>query len=165
MRRSGVLLASTLLFLVSSPALAAETMYARTSARVRADRTLSAAVVARLEQGDAVTVLGRSGRHYRVVFAGRGGWVYYNTRAEEKPEDIASLLAAGPATAGMELTELAAGGALRGLSPATQSYARGANVPHWAIQAVEQMQSLRIAPQELDAFAREGGLGEYGEGR
>jgi len=139
-------------------------MYARTSATVRADKTLSAPVVATLKQGDAVTVKAKEGTHYRVSVGGKEGWIYYNKLAEHKPEDVAALLSAGP-TRPIVLTELEAGGALRGLSPMAENYAKSADIPQWAVQAVENMQGLGITAQDLDSFAREGGLGEYGEGR
>jgi hypothetical protein len=46
-----------------------------------------------------------------------------------------------------------------------ENYAKSADIPQWAVQAVENMQGLGITAQDLDSFAREGGLGEYGEGR
>jgi hypothetical protein len=143
----------------------AEVMYARTSTSVREGRRLSSPVVGRLRQGESVAVLERAGRHYRVSVGEGNGWVYYNKLAEQKPEDVASLLASAPAAEGIELAELEAGGALRGLSPTTRDYAEAAGVPQWALEAVEQMQSLQISAEQLDAFAREGNLGEYGEGQ
>ena len=154
---------AVLLAFVGASAALAETMYARTSVSVRAGRTLSSPVVAGLKQGDRVEVRGKEGRHYKVLVGGKEGWVYYNKLAEKRPEDVAALLGAEPGRP-MTLTELEAGGALRGLSPMAEDYAKGANMPEWVTGAVEQMQELTISAEELDAFAREGRLGEYGEG-
>ena len=161
--RAAISLAAVLVFAVASVALA-ETMYARTSATVRADKKLGAPVVARLKQGDAVRVAGKEGRHYKVSVGGKEGWLYYNKLAEHKPEDVAALLSADP-TQPIVLTELDAGGALRGLSHMAENYAKDANIPEWATQAVEDMQGRGITAEELEAFAREGRLGEYGEGQ
>lgn len=140
----------------------AETMYARFSTPVRSGRGLTASTIGTLQQGRAVTVQEREGSYYRVSFSGKTGYVYYNKLSAEKPEDISSLLAGGPGSEGLELSELEAGGALRGLSPMAENYAAGGEVPEWAVQAVEAMQGRRITPRELEEFQREGGLGEYG---
>jgi uncharacterized protein YgiM (DUF1202 family) len=130
---------------------------------VRDGRSFAAAVVTRLEQGDPVQILGRTGRHYKVAVDGRSGWIYYNKLTEEKPEDISALLGSGPSTAGMDLDEMEAGGALRGLSPAAEKYAMAEDIPRWAVEAVERMQKLKTTPEDLESFARQGKLGEYME--
>jgi uncharacterized protein YraI len=154
---------AALLLLLSLPALA-ETMYARTSTAVRSGKGLSAETIGTLKQGDAVTVVAREGSYYRLAFGGRTGYVYFNKLSQEKPEDVAALLGSGPGGGGIELTELEAGGALRGLSPMAEQYARQSQVPPWAVQAVEAMGARKISAEELEAFQREGGLGEYREG-
>jgi len=141
----------------------AETMYARFPTVVRSDRSLSAQVVAELKQGDPVEAVAREGRHYRVRVGGKEGWIYFNKLTDEKPEDVASLLSGGPGGA-IQLTELEAGGAIRGLSRSAQSYVTAGNIPAWAVQAVEKMQSRSVTASEIEAFKREGRLGEYGEG-
>lgn len=143
----------------------AETMYARTSTKVLEEKRLGAPVVATLEQGDAVGVIERSGAHYQVSVAGKKGWVYYNKLAQEKPEDVAALLARRPGTMVIRQDEVSAGGALRGLSPMAENYAEAADLPPWARQAVEDMQAREFTAEQLEAFAREGGLGEFGEGQ
>lgn len=160
--KCGRALAAVALLLTGGQALA-ETMYARTSAVMRSDRTLTAETVARLQQGDAVEVSGREGGYCRVTAGGRVGWVYFNKLASEKPEDIVALLSAGP-TGGIALAELEAGGALRGLSPMAESYAKAAKIPGWALRAVEQMGARKITAEDLERFQKQGGLGEYGGG-
>ncbi|KPK62245.1 MAG: hypothetical protein AMK73_06420 [Planctomycetes bacterium SM23_32] len=154
--------AAVLIALAAVPVLA-DTMYARFSAPVRAERTLGAETLGTLSQGDAVQVTGREGSYYRVNYRGRAGWVYFNKLAGEKPEDVTGLLG-GLGGEGIRLTELEAGGALRGLSPMAESYAKAADVPRWAVDAVEAMQGRTITARQLEEFQREGGLGEYGEG-
>ncbi len=163
MRRINMLGAAVLLLaLAALPALGA-VMYARVSAPVRSERGLDAATLGRLDQGEAVQVAGREGGYYRLSYRGQSGYVYYNKLAEQKPEDVGALLGGGLGR-GIELTELEAGGALRGLAPMAESYAEGAEVPEWAVEAVEEMQGRAIAASDLEAFQREGGLGEYAEG-
>lgn len=152
------------LFVCLAAPVFAATMYARLSAPVRAGTGLSAGTLGSLRQGEAVETLGREGRYYRVRYQGKTGYVYYNKLAEQKPEDVSSLLGAGPAAGGIELSELEAGGALRGLSPMAQNYVAGSDVPEWAVQAVESMQGRAITAEMLEEFQRAGGLGEYGEG-
>ena len=162
MRKCACVLA-VLAFVVCAGASLAETMYARTSAKVREHTRLGARVIATLKQGDGVEVIEKSARHYRVSVMGRQGWVYYNKLAQQKPEDVATLLAQKPRLQHVSLDEIEAGGALRGLSPMAENYAKTAELPPWAKQAVEDMQSQKVTGDELEAFAREGGLGEYGE--
>ena len=141
----------------------AQKMYARMQTEVRESRSFGAKVVARLQQGDPVRVLEKSGRHYRVSADGREGWIYYNKLTADRPEDISALLGSGPSTEGMDLSETEAGGAIRGLSPAAEQYALAEQIPQWAVQAVERMQKRKPTPDQLDSFARQGGLGEYME--
>jgi len=157
----GALLA--LVCVAAAPAMA-ETMYARFSAPVRSGRTLRATTIGTLKQGEAVEVAAREGRYFRVQYRGQSGYVYYNKLAEQKPEDVAALLGGAPGAGGIELAELEAGGALRGLSPMAQDYVEAADVPAWAVQAVESMQAVEVTLQQLEAFQRQGRLGEYGEG-
>jgi len=139
-----------------------ELMYARFSTSVRAERSLGSEVVARLKQGDAVTVLDREGRHYRVLVGGREGWIYYNKLAAQAPEDVAALLASTPWAGPVQLSELEAGGALRGLSTMARKYAARAQLPDWTLDALREIQSMSIPLKELERFQQQGRLGEYG---
>ena len=150
-----------LLALAALPALG-RTMYARFSAPVRSDRSLSAGTLGTLRQGEAVEAVGRQGGYFQVSYRGATGWVYYNKLANEKPEDVAALLGGGTAGAGIELAELEAGGALRGLSPMAENYVKASDVPSWAADAVESMQARAVSSGDLDQFQKEGKLGEYG---
>ncbi len=151
--------------LAALPALGqVQTMYARFTTPVRSGMALSSTTVGTLQQGQAVQVDGRDGNYFKVTIDGQPGYVYYNKLDNKKPEDVATLLAAAPASQGLQLTEMEAGGALRGLSPMAEDYATSAKIPQWAKDAVEQMQARQVTLQEMDAFQRAGGLGEYGQG-
>ena len=65
MKRGLLLPAGVLALMIAVAPASAERMYARAAATVRSGRALSADVVTRLRQGDAVETLERSGRHYR----------------------------------------------------------------------------------------------------
>jgi hypothetical protein len=142
-------------------------MYARTSVPIRSLRTLGAPMLGTLKQGEAVKVTGREGDYYRVIYDQHVGWVYYNKLTDQKPEDVSVALGGELSSQGIQLTEQEAGGALRGLSPMAENYAHEAQVPPWAVKAVEAMQARFISAQQLDQFQKEGGLGEYrgGTGR
>ncbi len=155
----------TLWLLAALPALAqVQTMYARFTTPVRSGMALSSTTVGTLQQGQAVQVNGRDGNYFKVSLNGRLGYVYYNKLDDKKPEDVATLLATAPGGQGLQLTEMEAGGALRGLSPMAEDYTASAKIPQWAKDAVEQMQARQVTLQEMDAFQRAGHLGEYGEG-
>ncbi|MCK4282804.1 MAG: SH3 domain-containing protein [Candidatus Brocadiae bacterium] len=163
MRHNALLCLLALLALTALPVLA-ETMYARFSAPVRSERTLRAATLGTLEQGEPVEVASKVGRYFKVSYKGGTGWVYFNKLSTEKPEDVAALLGGGFGTEGILLTDQEAGGALRGLSRMTEDYAaRSSEIPQWTLRAVEQMQARRVSGQELELFQKEGKLGEYGE--
>ena len=162
MRRTLTGAAVAAVLLAWGAAAAAEMMYARASAPVRAGSGLGAAALGTLAQGEGVAVTGRAGRYYQVDYRGRTGYVYANRLAPDKPEDVASLFGGGLGGQGIQLTELEAGGALRGLSPMAESYAASAEIPAWAVQAVEQMQACGVSAFDLEQFQKEGGLGEYG---
>lgn len=153
-----------LLVLGALPAAAVgEVMYARTSAPVRAARTLGAATLATLAQAEAVQVTGRETGYFRVSYRGQVGWVYFNKLTLQRPENVSALLSRGLPGGAIKLTELEAGGALRGLSPMAENYAREAAAPAWAVKAVEDMQGRAVTPGELERFQQEGGLGEYAQ--
>ena len=156
-------LAMALLSLASLPALA-DTMYARFSTPVRSGRTLSATTIGTLQQGEAVQVSGREENYFHVLYQGQEGYVYYNKLDDKKPEDVASLLSGQPGAQGIKLTEMEAGGALRGLSPMAENYAQASDVPKWATDAVEAMQARQVSLQQLDEFQRAGHIGEYSVG-
>ncbi len=156
------LLIVLLLAALAAPAWG-ETMYARASTPVRSAAGLTGTTVATLQQGQAVTVRGREGSYYRIAFPGGSGYVFHNRLSADRPEDIAGLLSRRPAARGLELSELEAGGALRGLSPMAENYAAAEDLPEWAVEAVRSMQERAVTPQELEEFQREGRLGEYGE--
>ena len=163
-KRAQPLAVAFVLFLLGAAAAYGATMYARSSAVVRSERKLGAEVVARLRQGDAVETLGQQGRYYKVLVDGKTGWIYFNKLADDKPEDVASLLGSGAGAGAIDLTELEAGGALRGLTPMAENYIKASQLPQWVVKALESMQSLKIEQRDLEEFQREGRLGEYGEG-
>ncbi len=142
------------------PAMAS-TMYARFSAPVRSGTAFSATTLGMLQQGEAIQVVGRENSYYRVSYRDQAGYVYFNKLTAQKPQDVAALLGGSGVSDGIQLTELEAGGALRGLSPMAEKYAASGEVPGWAVQAVEDMQGRHIDMSDLEAFQREGGLGEY----
>jgi hypothetical protein len=163
-RRTVTVAAMVALLLALAGAAAAEKMYARASAPVRAGSGLDSATLGTLAQGERVFVTGRAGGYYQVDYRGQTGYVYANRLGKQKPEDVAALFSGDLGGQGIELTELEAGGALRGLSPMAESYASAADVPAWAVQAVEEMQDRGISPADLERFQKEGGLGEYAGG-
>lgn len=163
---TSILATAAVLFALTAPFALGETapsqtMYARASTPVRSMRTLGAPMLGTLKQGEAVKVTGKEEDYYRVIYDQHVGWVYYNKLTDQKPEDVSVALGGGLPSGGIQLTEQEAGGALRGLSPMAENYAREAQVPAWAVKAVDAMQARSISVQQLDQFQKEGGLGEY----
>ena len=59
--------------------------------------------------------------------------------------------------------ESSSGSSIRGLSPISEKHAKNKGISEEEIQAVKQMETFRIHPQEMEKFLKEGRLGEYGQ--
>ncbi|RMH37410.1 MAG: hypothetical protein D6690_03320 [Nitrospirae bacterium] len=135
--------------------------------KITADKSPTSRTIAMLSLGDPVEVIQQSGRRYRVKLPdGKTGWVFKFKLSENKPtrrsggSGLAGLTGQGTVVA----QEARAGGSIRGLKESTKQYAERKRIDPAHRQAVENMEQFSLSPDELLAFQREGGIGEYAGG-
>ncbi len=107
----------------------------------------------------------KGGKFFKVKLSGgKEGWVFKFKLTEESPSgdsgggDALDVLGGKQQIAARES---GSGSSIRGLSPISEKNAQSKGISAENIQAVKQMESVKINPQELDKFLKEGRLGEY----
>lgn len=143
----------------------AGTMYSKKSGvKVTASKSPLSAVVGKLGHGDAVKVLGISGRHAKVqLSSGKVGWVFKFKLSDKKVNkrrgrSALSILSGEERIAAREARS---GGSIRGLKEVSETYAKGHHIAPAHKEAVDRMELLRIPPEELIRFQQEGQVGEF----
>lgn len=147
-------------------ALSAETMYVKTNGtKLRADASARAKVVTKLKIGMPVRVLKKAKRFYKVSVSGERGWIFRFKLTKKAPAAKQGGDSFADALGGRQefgVRESASGSSIRGLSPASKKYAEGKGISRQNVQAVEIMENFSVSLDEVDAFLKEGQLGEYG---
>jgi len=170
MKQSYLILLSLTLAFIMMPVLShAETMYAkRGGTKVTLAPSPTSKVVGTLNVGDRVQVLKKDGRKYQVKLAnGRTGWVFKFKLTASKPAGKSrgrSGLSALTGRSAISAREARAGGSIRGLKETTANYAKGKRIDPVYQQAVDKMEARVVSADELSAFQRQGGIGEYSGG-
>lgn len=146
----------------------AGTMYSKKDGvKVTVGKSPLSAVVEKLGHGDAVKVLGISGRHAKVqLSSGKVGWVFKFKLSEKKVDkrrgrSALSILSGEERIAAREARS---GGSIRGLKEVSETYAKGHNIAPAHKEAVDRMEQLRIPAEELIRFQQEGQVGEFSGG-
>lgn len=167
----------TFLFITAAaaplPAFAASTLYVTSdSAELKAESSSSAATVAELKRGAALTFESKEGRWYRVTTKnGETGWIYRGKVSENEPE-IEDIEGGGDGLGGLlgglSGSDISADAAdssrsIRGLSPEAKEYAESTGTPQQSQNALDYVLSLTIADPEIDQFLKQGKVGEYAE--
>jgi uncharacterized protein YgiM (DUF1202 family) len=152
-----------LLLLAAGPVLA-ETVYVRTKhANLREGKTSAAAVVRRVEYGEPLEVLIAEPGFYRVrASGGESGWIASQWVSSEKPKRSEFLAKLGQAARAEDGKQVSYTAGSRGLAGEAKQYAEQKGTAE-AASSVEWMEGVKISPEALDAFLREGRLGEYRE--
>ena len=150
----------------SPPPLAAETLYVKTNGtKLRAEGSARAKVVTRLRIGTPVTVLTKTKRFYKVSLAGgRQGWIFKFKLTAKAPGAKKGGSRFAEVLGGRQqfsARESASGSSIRGLGPATRTYARNKGISAQSVQAVENMENYRVDLDDVDSFLQEGRLGAY----
>ncbi len=155
-------------FLILSPGPAwAETWYVKSSrTRMTVDPSGRSRTVGTLSAGQPVNVIGEKGRYYKISVGGKKGYVYKFKLTRKPPAgrkssrgggDLSSLLGGQK----MAAAESSSASSIRGLSPISEQYGKSQGIPQNQIEAVRQMESFQVSPEEVDRFLEEGGLGPY----
>lgn len=164
------------------------------TAPLKQDKSVSAQTVTEMPRGKKLKVLDPGdGRWLKVALADNpsvSGWVYFNKVVDEAPKDVSDQLAFG---GGITTSDLETSGSIRGLTKASQAYARKmtAEEREKASQDIHRIQSFPLnlkdfdanrngnldrdelqkaneartqwISQRLDQFLKDGKLGEYAE--
>ncbi len=154
-----------LLFMFSG-VLHAETMYVKKSGtKLQAEASGKSKVVQKLATGTPVEVLGKSGKFVEVSAEGGKGFIFkfkLSSKAPEGPEgeDVLAKLGMGRDIKAKESTSASS---IRGLSPVSEDHAKKKGISPVDIQAVKDMENMRVSPQKVDQFLEGRKLGEYAQ--
>jgi len=149
--------------LCASGALAAsprsKVMYVQVpKAEIRDGKTQASALVAQVDQGTRVTVLGEEGVRYLVQLDdGRKGYVSRMSVSDAKPSSGGLGLALND---DRDINERRTAASGRGLSEAAKQMGKDGTVNTNAVKWVEKMESLAatISASDIKNFRKEGGL-------
>lgn len=154
--------------LVFGAVATAGTMYSKKNGvKVTVNKSPLSKVVGNLRLGDAVKVLGISGRHAKVqLSSGKTGWVFKFKLSDKKVKtrrgrSALSILSGEERIAARESRS---GGSIRGLKEVSETYAKGHQIAPMHKEAVDRMEQLRIPQEELLRFQQEGQIGEFSGG-
>ena len=135
-------------------------------AKLKADRTALSETLAVLPIGTEVAVLALEGRWYRIrSTSGQEGWIYrgrvYRIPPPKKAEDETGNLFVAMPGSRIKVDEADTSRSMRGLSKETEAYAKNRRTLAVYKEALDRVLGLSITPRELEAFLREGQIGEY----
>lgn len=169
MKKYLMLLAVGLAFMLLPVLSQAETMYAKTGGvKVTAEPSPTSSVVGTLNVGDPVHVLKKDGRKLQIKLSnGKTGWVFQFKLTDSKPSTSSggsSALSGLTGKSTIAAREARSGGSIRGLKETTANYAKDKHIDPAHQRAVDDMEARVVTKDELAAFQREGGVGEYSGG-
>lgn len=142
----------------------AETLYVQAkTAQLRSGRTSLDAVVANVRFGEPLEVISREGSWVKVKTAGgTQGWIFANKLSESKPSGgVETLAALGRSIRRGDASSTTASAGARGLDKPSEVYADRSGISQKDRKAVDRMTAYHVADQDVEAFLKEGGLGEY----
>jgi uncharacterized protein YgiM (DUF1202 family) len=145
--------------------VAAETWYVKKSrTKLQAEASARSKVIGKLRKGTPVEVNKKSGRFFQVSTSSKTGWIFRFKLTKKAPSssggggDVLGTLGGDQR---MATRESRSGSSIRGLSPISEEHARKKGATRENIQAVKDMESFEVRPEEMDQFLEEGKLGEY----
>ncbi|MBC8286390.1 MAG: SH3 domain-containing protein [Nitrospinae bacterium] len=145
----------------------AETWYVKkSSTKLQAKASARSEVLSKLQKGTAVKVKKKAGKFFQVSTGGKTGWVFRFKLSKKAPaggQADGDVLATLGGEQKMNARESASGSSIRGLSPISEQHARKKGATDESIQAVKNMETFKVRPEELDRFLEEGKLGEYSQ--
>jgi hypothetical protein len=147
------------------PAHAQEKVWVTSAgAKLMAEAAATAKAVEAVAVGAELTVVSTKDKWLRVSApSGAEGWIFRGKvsasppSAEEGGGGLLGALGKSSVDAGSADTARS----MRGLSPAAEQYAQSAGTPAEYKRAVDAVLALQVKDAELDAFLREGKIGEY----
>ena len=147
--------------------VAAETWYVKKSAtKLQAAAKARSKVLAKLNKGTPVDVLGKSGKFYKVSAGGETGWIFrfkLTKKEHSGSSGHSDVLGALGGQQQIAARESAYGSSIRGLSPVSEKHAIKKGVSPASIDSVKEMELYKIDDEALDKFLEEGRLGAYAD--
>jgi uncharacterized protein YgiM (DUF1202 family) len=152
---------------LSSAAVAESLWIASEGAKLKKSSSASSGTVSELPVGTEVTVLQSEKRWYQVQTAsGQKGWIYRgkvsNVPPEKEIQDTGNLFGEMQASS-ITADEAHTSRSIRGLSKETEQYAKQRGTPESYQKALDDVLAMRVTTQELEAFLRNGKIGEYAQ--
>ena len=133
-------------------------------AKLRSGKTSADAELARLAYGQELTVVTEGPGFLQVKTAdGKQGWVSKQFTADVLPGRSKTAESLGAAARGGSTGGVAYTAGARGLAPEAEAYATAKGDFAAAVAAVKEMESYSVPEAQLDAFLRDGKLGEFAE--
>ncbi|MBM4086123.1 MAG: hypothetical protein FJ272_15170, partial [Planctomycetes bacterium] len=127
------------------------------TARIRAHMSASAEGK-EVPAGTPLKVLAKNEKYYHVQLPdGNTGWVFHVCVTDQRPDSGTG------STGGVTLAEALLGDRTCGLEPMAEDYAKKKGISQRSLDDARKMQELLVSSKEVDAFLREGKLGEYAE--
>ncbi|HVO30493.1 MAG TPA: SH3 domain-containing protein, partial [bacterium] len=153
------LLLSAAALLLPASAFAGDTMYVRAAGtELKGAASPGAPVVEKLDIGAKVELLEKNGMWAKIKTKDdKTGFVFGPKLSKDKP-DKEHFGKSGNALAANEGDTAQA---LRGLSPTAEKFAGRTDIKPADVAAVKAMEDRKATPQDVDAFLKEGKLGEY----
>jgi len=135
-------------------------------AKVMAEAAATAKTVEAVGLGASLTVLSAKDKWYRVSTpSGAEGRIFRGKVSTTPPAEESG---GGGLLGALGQSSIQEGSAdtsrsMRGLSPAAENYAQGAGTPAEHKKALDAVLALQVKDADVDAFLREGKIGEYAE--
>lgn len=135
---------------------------------LKAEASVSAATVSELKVGSELVLEEDAGRWLKVRAGEQTGWVYAGRVADTPPVAEVSggeggLFGATLQESQIETAKADSARSIRGLSPEVTQYAQQRGTPEEFRKALDSVLERKVAKKELDAFLREGRIGEYAQ--
>ena len=144
----------------------ATTIYVQAkSAQLRDGKTSLSNAVATVQFGEEIDVLRQEEDWLQVRTSGGAmGWIFANKTTPTKPSAAGSdsgLAKLGQAVRQAEAAPVTASVGARGLDKVSEEYAKRSGIPKQYQNTVDRMTANRLSDEEVEAFLKEGRLGEY----
>lgn len=151
-----------ILFILSGVALA-ETLYVIVkSAKVRAGVTSLDIIMDTVHYGDAVESIGKENDWVRVETKSKAqGLIHISKLSSSQPASDQNSYGIVTTIVRSTASQPTVSAGARGLDKVAEGYAEGSGISSESRAAVDKMTSYQIDDKQLEAFLKEGGLGDY----
>lgn len=144
-----------------------QTVFVRAkTAKLWSEKTSLSNVVAAVQLGEALQVVQQEANWLEVrTAAGVTGWIVATMVDTTKPSTGPSPRAAalGQSIRQLQASPVTASTGARGLDQVAEAYAQQVGIASQHRQAVDRMTTYRVPEQDIEAFLRQGRLGEYAQ--